>query len=633
MSDRPKPVPLWICVAWLSAIFLVMLAWTWMGWCDPIVDFGRELYVPWRLGQGAVLYRDIAYFNGPLSPYFNALIFKLFGPSLHVLMTTNLVLLALFSTMLFAVAARAFGRFAALVGTTVQLTILSFIQLAGIGNYNFVTPYSHELTHGLLLSLVLMYQLLPPSACTRGEGGGEGLREQGLTNDEERRSTYSLVRSLFVGLLLGLIFLTKIEVFLAAAGAAFACVFLRATIRSHRSFAKRHFRSVAFIVIGFLLPPLIASLLLRFAMPSAEAFHGLLGSFAHAFDPQLTGNAFYRKILGTDDLPAHLAHLLLAAAVTAVMLIAFALPAKLRSDAHRWLAIGGAWIAVIVGYFAIDPQWWQTAFAGLPLLLLMVLIVQLRTFWRDRSAKALTPLAFTLFAELLLAKMLLNVRLSQYGFALAGPGMLALIGFCFAEIPQWFDARGDRARWIVRAYLPLAALLIAVHLRPFATIFSDKPLAVGSGGDRFFTADLQQTPTIPPHLFGDPRGRAVNQCLAQFQALPADATVAVVPEGAMLNYLAKRVNPTKYINLMPPEVLMFGESNILQDFQQHPPTYIVINDGSDPGEYGYRSFSDYAPGLSAWLAGNYEATNNPTPPAYSLRILKHRPSTSMLATP
>src|SRR3954469_13354095 len=75
-----------------SIVFLtliVMLAITWRTWPEPVTDFGRELYVPWQLSQGKVLYRDIAYFNGPLSPYFNALIFKLLGPGMMKLASVN----------------------------------------------------------------------------------------------------------------------------------------------------------------------------------------------------------------------------------------------------------------------------------------------------------------------------------------------------------------------------------------------------------------------------------------------------------------------------------------------------------------------------------------------------------------
>ena len=56
-----------------------MIALTWRGWADPLVDFGRELYVPWRLAEGERLYLDIAWFNGPLSQYWNALWFRIFG--------------------------------------------------------------------------------------------------------------------------------------------------------------------------------------------------------------------------------------------------------------------------------------------------------------------------------------------------------------------------------------------------------------------------------------------------------------------------------------------------------------------------------------------------------------------------
>ena len=50
------------------AVGAAMLAWTWGTWPDVLVDFGGELYVPWRLAEGDVLYRDVAYFTGPLSP-------------------------------------------------------------------------------------------------------------------------------------------------------------------------------------------------------------------------------------------------------------------------------------------------------------------------------------------------------------------------------------------------------------------------------------------------------------------------------------------------------------------------------------------------------------------------------------
>src|SRR4051812_2936256 len=86
----------------LAAIsLLAMLAWTWNVCPDPAIDYGREVYVPWRITQGQVLYRDINYFNGPLVPYFDALLFKLFGPSIRTLKIFNAIVTMLLAAMLY----------------------------------------------------------------------------------------------------------------------------------------------------------------------------------------------------------------------------------------------------------------------------------------------------------------------------------------------------------------------------------------------------------------------------------------------------------------------------------------------------------------------------------------------------
>src|SRR6185369_10093471 len=92
-----------------------MLALTWRTWPEPVIDFGRELYVPWQLAQGKVLYRDIAYFNGPLSPYFDSLIFRIGGASLMSLAWTNIAILVAIVVMLHRLAAWMSDEFTACV--------------------------------------------------------------------------------------------------------------------------------------------------------------------------------------------------------------------------------------------------------------------------------------------------------------------------------------------------------------------------------------------------------------------------------------------------------------------------------------------------------------------------------------
>src|SRR6187455_37526 len=92
---------------------IAMLAWTWGTWPDVLVDFGRELYVAWQLAEGRRLYADLAYFNGPLSPYVNALWFRLFGVGLWTLVVANLVVLALVTTLLYRIVRELAGWLAA----------------------------------------------------------------------------------------------------------------------------------------------------------------------------------------------------------------------------------------------------------------------------------------------------------------------------------------------------------------------------------------------------------------------------------------------------------------------------------------------------------------------------------------
>ena len=72
-----------------AATFAGLLAWSWRKWPDPLVDFGRELYVPWQITEGQVLFRDVASLFGPLSPYLNALWFRLFGMTNNIAARTE----------------------------------------------------------------------------------------------------------------------------------------------------------------------------------------------------------------------------------------------------------------------------------------------------------------------------------------------------------------------------------------------------------------------------------------------------------------------------------------------------------------------------------------------------------------
>jgi hypothetical protein len=105
LTVRRTQVPGWIRSGWIRSnwpglalvggVFVLAAVLSWRRWPDLLVDFGIQLYLPWRISEGEVLYRDVAYLTGgPLSQYFNALLFKIFGVSFRTLIFANLAIAA-----------------------------------------------------------------------------------------------------------------------------------------------------------------------------------------------------------------------------------------------------------------------------------------------------------------------------------------------------------------------------------------------------------------------------------------------------------------------------------------------------------------------------------------------------------
>ena len=176
----------------IAAAFIVAAIFSWRKWADPLIDFGQQLYVPWRLSRGAVLYHDVSYVYGCLSVCYHAALFKIFGVSLNVLLASNFLILI----FLLLLVCRLFLKCSdAWTATTIglALTVLAFSQFLDVGNYNYICPYSHEEFHGIVLAVVMM---------------------AGLTRWLQAGGKLPLA---FAGGCLGLIFMTKPEVFVGAA--------------------------------------------------------------------------------------------------------------------------------------------------------------------------------------------------------------------------------------------------------------------------------------------------------------------------------------------------------------------------------------------------------------------------------
>src|SRR5262252_3471824 len=88
-----RRIPIGLGLFALTATWFVLAWWRWARWGDLTIDCGREMFAPWALTQGKMLYRDLWYPYGPLAPYVNAALFRVFSPSLTVLYSAGLLAL------------------------------------------------------------------------------------------------------------------------------------------------------------------------------------------------------------------------------------------------------------------------------------------------------------------------------------------------------------------------------------------------------------------------------------------------------------------------------------------------------------------------------------------------------------
>jgi len=680
---------------------------TWRKWPDLLVDFGEQLYLPWRLASGDVLYRDVMYLTaGPLSQYYHALLFKLFGVTLLTLVISNLAIgLGLLVLIYRRFLACSDAWTAATICLAVSL-VFAFCQYSDIGNFNYITPYCHEVWHGLALSIVALAVLsrwldslhnfrtehLSQETPERDPSHprpirwGEGSRVRGSFSRFTRTPTTSLLAA---GFCAGLVFMTKPEVFVALA-LAFTAAFLLAWAGGQgiASIAK----SLAASFLAGLLP--LFAFLLHFHR--FENWRDSARSVAFAWVPLLGSSVshepFYKWCLGLDAPGYHLQMLLLHLLIIGAVLGVCALWFRRKPDTSGKRLFTAGLIALMVALAsAVD---WVDCGRSLPVLALIACVLLAAS--RDEGARrgpgstagklnrrssgsfslsspkggegrgleplgkrrkefasgkgplraeragasesleavyshplptvhgkedvlprflnlkragatglSSFPLLWSIFALALLAKLGLYSRIWHYGFALAMPAFVAAVYLLFWLLPSLLEKYGVQRR-LFRATIGL--LLMVGFLRLFVQsqlLYQNKTLAVGRGPDKIFAfaAKNEENKDL------NPVGPAVQSALDWLEKnTTPETTLAVLPEGVTINYLARRKNPTKYLIWNPPELVGFGQSNMISSFRQNSPDYVLLVH-RDASEYGARFFGQqekFGLELMRWIDENYQ---------------------------
>jgi hypothetical protein len=566
----------WLGWAALAGLAIFYLAVSWRKWPDPVIDFSWQLYTPWRLSQGAVLYRDVEDTYGPFSQYLNAGLFRLFGPGMMVLVAANLVVFAGIVTVLYVLFRRAWGVGAAFVSSAIFIAVFGFAQYVRGGNYNYATPYAHEATHGLLVCLLLALVLSRWVECPTWR------------------------RSCLAGGLLGLTAVLKPEILLAAGVVSAAAWAVRWRWRKRPPLA-----AMAAWAGCAVLPTLAFALHFRTWFPWSQAFSlASRGWLNAASSTRFTGDPLQLGFLGLDRIPenlashavATLAALLLIAAIASLALLVERAP----SLAGRIL-LAGSLLTGVTGVACFAIPWLHAGRCLLGLVTVYIAFCAV-TMRRDPKPggvpdeKAVLRLLLALLATGLLMRMVLNGRIYQYGYYQAALAGVLIPAILVGELPARLALGRFAKTVLVAACLLLLTAGVAILSGISLDYLSQRTYGVGEGRDRFYC--------FPPEL--DARGEIVGTLTGRLRNSPR-ATLLVLPEGEMINYLARMPSPVAPFVFFSYATSGGREAGLVDELRQRPPDWVALI-SRDLREYGIQRYGeapDEGQFLLSWVADNY----------------------------
>ncbi|MEY2542729.1 MAG: hypothetical protein QOE81_190 [Verrucomicrobiota bacterium] len=526
-----------------AAVFFV--ATSWRKWPDPLMDFGQTLYNAWQLSEGAVLYRDVGCLYGPLSQYFNAGIFRIFGPGLIVLAIANLTVFAAISISIYILFRRAWGVLAAWLSTLIFISVFGFSQFVDAGNYNYAAPYANETIHGMLICVLLC----------RGLCGWVGKP--------------SAARSFLCGLLLGATIVLKPEFILAAV----VITSLAALIR-WRSHGLPPTVASSCWAIAVLLPSALFTIYFAQFLPWSRAISASSQAWFNVFNSSFNRSPLAIRLLGLDHPWFHLVEGLLATALAgAVILALVGTMLLIERKLPNWLRLSSAMILVLIfgwlGCFVIN---WIEVGRCLFGLALIYFLVSIGFFLRNGKRSApdfgvrILRLLIAGLAVGLMARMFLNPRIYHYGYYQAAMAALLVPSFMIGELAAWLEGG-----WRVQAVAIAATFaLVLPGIAQLATrsehAWALKTEAVAEGRDLFYC--------FPAEM--DSIGDVVKTVVAVLREKAGGETLTVLPEGESINYFTRLRNPVPHACFYKGAMETQTEAELVTDLQQQSPYWIVI---------------------------------------------------------
>jgi 4-amino-4-deoxy-L-arabinose transferase-like glycosyltransferase len=547
----------------IALVFIAMQAVSWRRWISPVTDIGREMDLPLRLMNGELLYRDVYYLYPPFSPYFQSLLYRIFGAHLDVLQMGGAICAALVVWMCYRIARRLMTPSESSLAVIAVIVVCVF-KPGG----NLIWPYAFAALHGLVFALgALLFALR-------------------YAESEKRLELAS------AGVLVGLAAITKQEFAVAA-----VCAVIAVVVWLRRANFKRLVADLALAAApaSLIALPVYAAMLAyigwKIIVEDCHLFYTHLPASLISYNAQRSGLNFPLESF---------AQMVGAAAVGVVMLSAAALlggaPRRPRQARWTWGALNSALIIALAIRLIVGEEWDGSPMRALPFLSLGMIVLG----WRRGKQKAGDGAALFILAVYSLA-ILARVALRVPSGGAFGGFFLptSLILFCYLFLRVAPDAVG---RWaqdlsVARRTRMIGAGMLIALLAATAVVY----------GARYrYNFDYELKTPRGGLFVRHPIGEAFREALDFIaeRSTPDDA-IAVLPEGSDLAFLGERRMALRLQIFHPGFLDEQGERAEIARLQASRARYALIVNRS-MHEFGANAFGrDYFPTLGRWIDENY----------------------------
>ncbi len=487
------------------------------------VDTSRELYIPFAMNNGDVLYKDIFNVYAPLGYQFNAFLTSIFGNSLNIFFSigfinSTLILWALYLILRFFLKENYFYN--ALI-----LLFVSMTCIYSVSQTNYTFPYSYSMIYALSSFIWAMVALL-----------------YFLKKDKEK--------FLYIAFLLcGMSICFKYE---------FMSLLL--VLIGILVYKKTKFKTVIFCLLSLISVPIlsITDLLIRGA--TLSDFHNAINyivllSKSNSVKILYSYLGFIPSINSIKDLFLNF----IKVTLFILTIIAFI---KLYSKKKKINTFIFFIIIPIIICLSVLPNFLIGSnayyFNWIGLFTLILFLVNYKKILKTNKIF----FVFYLTTILCSLKCIFNISFNSYGTYFF-PLLLVCVLLYMCEINK-NESEEKKTDCTMIQIVILTLLTISygyANYQRMNLIFHSEKTITSKGS---FHAEKHQKTTIE-NIF-----HYINN------ETKKEDKILVIPEGAMINYFTNRKSDNKFYYLIPPNIEIFGEESIVKELEEELPDYILI---------------------------------------------------------